>query len=190
MIRTLSCIANTINVPDAEKLSGSGSKSNIGTSKVVHSGFREHGVVLKLRLAQRRAVTSNQDELGYSTKDQCQFRGTFSASRSSPRRERKATVLTLAVAHVLERRLVAEAVLARLDDERETRRNGLGGLGSLGLFGGGHCVCVEEERNGGEGGGCLDGALGGDEKCAMSVDAHRIRFKLRLISAVNSVGVR
>ena len=60
---------------------------------------------------------------------------------------------------MLEGGLVAQAVLAGLDDKRKTRRNGLGGLGSLGLFGGGHCVCVEEERNGGEGGGCLDGAL-------------------------------
>ena len=47
-------------------------------------------------------------------------------------------MLTLAVAHVLERGLVAQAVLARLDDERELSRNRLSRLSSLGLFGGGH----------------------------------------------------
>ena len=64
--------------------------------------------------------------------------GTFSASRSSPRRESKRKVRTLAVAHLLESSLVAERVLARLDDEGETGGDGLGGLCRLGLLGGGH----------------------------------------------------
>lgn len=73
--------------------------------------------------------------------------GTFSASRSSPRRESlQRKVLTLAVAHVLEGRLVAEAVLAGLHDERKTRGDALGGLGSLGLLGGGHCTRVVSWR--------------------------------------------
>ena len=145
------------NVPDAEKLSCSGAKRNVGTRKVVHRGLGEHGIVLKLRHAERRAVAGNQDELSccmYAHPKQGRERGkregcssaqgTFSASRSSPRRERMRKGRTLAVAHLLEGRLVAEGVLARLDDEGKARRDGLGGLCCLGLLGGGH-------RGGGEG---------------------------------------
>lgn len=56
------------NIPDAEELSGSSTKSNVGTSKVVDGGLGEHGVVLKLRLAQRGGVARDQDQLGYSDK--------------------------------------------------------------------------------------------------------------------------
>ena len=45
---------------------------------------------------------------------------------------------------MLEGGLVAQAVLARLDDKRETRRDGLSRLGGLGLFGGCHCDVIRE----------------------------------------------
>ena len=60
--------------------------------------------------------------------------------RSSPRRDKpQRKVLTLAIAHLLQRGLVTEVVLARLHDERETRGNALGALRGLALLGGGHC---------------------------------------------------
>ena len=68
--------------------------------------------------------------------------------------------LTLAVAHLLERGLVAERVLARLDDERETGGDGLGGLRRLGLLRGGHREFLRS-RVGGRRGWMADGALAG-----------------------------
>lgn len=47
-------------------------------------------------------------------------------------------MLTFAAAHLLEGRLVTKGVLPRLNDERKTRRDGLGRLGSLRLLGRGH----------------------------------------------------
>jgi hypothetical protein len=77
---------------------------------VVDGDLAEHGVVLHLALAQGRAVASNQDELG------------------------------LAVAKGLDRLLVAELDLAGLDDEGQTRTDGVGAL--LGLAAArSHCVC-------------------------------------------------
>lgn len=70
--------------------------------------------------------------------------GTFSASCSSPRRERLGGVLTLSVTHLLEGGFVSKEVFARFYDEGETRGNGLGGLGGLGLFGGCHCLRQRE----------------------------------------------
>ena len=145
-------------VPNTEELSSGRTKCNVGTSEVMDRSLREHGVVFQLRLAERGAVAGNQDELGCRTKtcprgeehaeNTSSAQGTFSASRSSPRREsRSEMVLTLAVAHVLERGLVAEAVLARLDDERKPRRDALGRLGGLGLLGGCHWYeCEGKER--------------------------------------------
>ena len=49
-------------------------------------------------------------------------------------------VLTLSVAHLLERRLVPEAVFARLYDEGKPRSDRLDRLCSLLLLGGGHRV--------------------------------------------------
>ena len=40
-------------------------------------------------------------------------------------------MLTLAVAHLLQRGLVAQSVFTRLDDEGEPGRDGLGGLGGF-----------------------------------------------------------
>lgn len=56
----------------------------------------------------------------------------------SPGVELLETVLTLAVTHLLQRRLVPQRVLARLDDEGETGGDRLGRLCRLGLLGGGH----------------------------------------------------
>ena len=63
-------------------------------------------------------------------------------------RDRLKTMLTLAVAHLLQRRLVSQSVLARLYDERETGGNGLGGLRRLGLLGGGHRDEIGRGREG------------------------------------------
>lgn len=53
------------NVPDTEQFTSSRSESNVGARKVVDGGFGKHGVVLEFGLAQRGAVTSDQDKLGY-----------------------------------------------------------------------------------------------------------------------------
>ena len=42
--------------------------------EVVDSGLGEHGVVLKLRLAERRGVASNNDELGLSAAESLEGR--------------------------------------------------------------------------------------------------------------------
>ena len=88
--------------------------------------------------AMRTSLAADTHARSTETKEILSAQGTFSASRSSPREEGKRTVLTLAVAHLLESRLVAKAVLARLDNEGQTGSDGLGGLCSLGLLGGGH----------------------------------------------------
>jgi hypothetical protein len=50
--------------PNAEKFTGSSSKGDVRPSKVMHRGFRQHSIVLQLGFAERRAVASNQHELG------------------------------------------------------------------------------------------------------------------------------
>lgn len=65
--------------------------------------------------------------------------GTFSASRSSPRKDRERSIHTFAVPHRLESGLVAEAVLAGLDDKGEPGRDRFGALCGLGLLDRGHC---------------------------------------------------
>lgn len=85
----------------------------------------EHGVVLELRLAQRGAVTSNQNELGYKYITSAKGE-TFSAFTLQPPRERTdAAELTFARTHLLESGLVSQGVFARLDDEGKTSRDGL-----------------------------------------------------------------
>ena len=54
-----------INAPDTEQLASSSAERNVGTRKVVHGGLGEHGVVLKLGLAERGAIAGNEDQLGY-----------------------------------------------------------------------------------------------------------------------------
>ena len=51
-------------VPYAEKLSGSSAKCDVRPREVVHGRFGEHGIILQLRLPERRAVASNEDKLG------------------------------------------------------------------------------------------------------------------------------
>ncbi len=123
-------------VPDSEELSSSSAKGNVGTSKVMYLSLAQHGIVLQFALAKRRAVTSNEDELGYSSKS---VQGTFSASRSSPRRDSRRKKLTLARPHLLQRRLVAQSVFSRLDNEGQTSCDRLGRFSCLGFFSGGHC---------------------------------------------------
>ena len=65
-------------------------------------------------------------------------RDLLSLTLQPPERLARQNVLTLAVAHLLKRRLVAKAVFARLYDERKTRRDALSGLGSLAFLGGSH----------------------------------------------------
>lgn len=59
------------NAPDAEELAGGSAERDVRAGEVVHGRLREHGVVLKLRLAQGRAVSGNQDKLGYSSPIPC-----------------------------------------------------------------------------------------------------------------------
>ena len=47
-----------------EVLTATSAEVDAVTLVVVHSGLGEHGVVLNLRLSQRRAVVGNEDELG------------------------------------------------------------------------------------------------------------------------------
>lgn len=49
---------------DTEELSGSGSQSDVGSLEVVDGSLGEHGVVLKLRLAQRWGVGGDEHQLG------------------------------------------------------------------------------------------------------------------------------
>ena len=62
----MSCVhkkkAGGRDIPDTEELSGSGTKGDVGTGEVVNRSLREHGVVLKLRLAEGRAVGGNEDK--------------------------------------------------------------------------------------------------------------------------------
>ena len=53
-----------MDAPDTEQLASSSAERNVGARKVVHSGLGEHGIILQLRLPKRRAVASNEDELG------------------------------------------------------------------------------------------------------------------------------
>ena len=71
---------------------------------MVHARLRQHRVVLDLRLAHGRAVVRDDHELA------------------------------LAAAQALERRLEAERVLARLDDERQPGVDVLLGLSLSGIF--------------------------------------------------------
>ena len=64
----------------------------------MHTRLAQHGVVLELRLAQRRAVAGDEDKLG------------------------------LALADRLECRLVAERILARLHNESQTAVDGFNAL--------------------------------------------------------------
>lgn len=52
------------NSPNAEELSGSCAKSNVGALEVVDTSLGEHGVVLELGLAQWRSVGRDEDKLG------------------------------------------------------------------------------------------------------------------------------
>ena len=53
-----------INAPDTEQLASSSAERNVGARKVVHGGLGEHGIVLKLGLAERGAVAGNKHKLG------------------------------------------------------------------------------------------------------------------------------
>lgn len=74
---------------DAEQLTSSSTKSDVGALVVVDGSLGKHGVVLDLGLAQRRRVSRDEYEL------------------------------SLARAHVLESALKAEGDLTRLDDKLE-----------------------------------------------------------------------
>jgi len=73
----------------------------VGAGEVVDGGLGQHGVVLELRLAERRGVASNDDELG------------------------------LAGSQGLEGRLVAERHLTRLHDQGQTGVDAVGILLAL-----------------------------------------------------------
>lgn len=137
----------------------------------------EHGIILELRFTQRRAVASNQHQFGWSPEvNQKQTgrtqrrnqdhpeeqqakkkkqsissaQGTFSASRSSPRKDRERSIHTFTVRHRLKRRLVTECVLARLDGESKPGVYRFSALCCLGFLCWGHCWLVRW---------CLEGDL-------------------------------
>lgn len=56
-------------IPNTEELSGSSSKGDVRTSKVVDGSLGKHGVVLNLGFTERRTIASNEDELGYTDPD-------------------------------------------------------------------------------------------------------------------------
>jgi len=64
-----------------EELTTSGTKIDVVTIVVVNTSLGQHGVVLDLRLAERRTVTSNDDQLGYNRRKMLakRFGGTISA---------------------------------------------------------------------------------------------------------------
>lgn len=78
-----------LNLPNAEELTGSSTKSDVGALVVVNGSLGKHGVVLDLGLAKRRSVGRDQNKLG------------------------------LAGAHVLKSALKTESNLTRLDHELE-----------------------------------------------------------------------
>lgn len=90
------------------ELTGSSSESDVWTLVKVNGGLWEHGVVLEFGTTKGRSVSRDQDE----------FR--------------------LARSHSLQGRLVTKSVLARLDDEGETRVDVVCRLFNLLLSSGGH----------------------------------------------------
>ena len=52
-------------IPNTEQLASSGAERDVGARKVVDRSLGEHGVVLKLGLAERGAVAGNEDKLSY-----------------------------------------------------------------------------------------------------------------------------
>ena len=60
----LGSVREKMNVPDTEELSSSSAEGDVGARKVVDGSLGEHGVVLQLRLAERRGVAGDQDQLG------------------------------------------------------------------------------------------------------------------------------
>ena len=122
--------------PNTEKFPSSGSQGHIRASKVVNRGLGQHGIVLQLRLPQRRAVPGNQHKLGYRSR-LVSSRDLLSLTLQSPWKE-VGKVRTFAVPHLLQGGLVPERVLSRFDDESETGGDGLGGFGGFRFFSGGH----------------------------------------------------
>lgn len=85
-------------------------------------------------------------------KRKCQLKGPSQPHFSSPARGNsfgKGMILTLSVAHLLERRLIPEAVFARLYDKGKTRGDRLDRLCRFLLLGGGHRVGFRLQGKGG-----------------------------------------
>ena len=105
--------------PDAEELSCCCSECDVASRVEVNWRFAEHRVVLELGPAERGAVSRDENELGCKG-GMPQKRNRLLEPQTDPDSlRRRGPKRTLAVAHALERRLVAELVLARLDGERE-----------------------------------------------------------------------
>jgi hypothetical protein len=99
---------------DAEQLPGGpgGTKSDVCSGRVMYCRISQHGVVLNLRLAQRGAVDSNENQLDYKkiklADEQKSAKRTFSAFGSSPKQDDgNLEGLTFAIAHLLGGRFVA-----------------------------------------------------------------------------------
>jgi len=104
--------------------------------EVVDSGLAKHGVVLELSLAERRAVASNDDELGLAGTDSLDGR-LVSVTRGQKGPWREKFVQDLMLSQVLLMQNSPEGNLTGLHNKRKARVDGVGGLGLLG----GH-LCV------------------------------------------------
>jgi len=111
-------------IPNTKELSGRGPQSDVGTGKMMHGSFGEHGIILQLRFAKGRAVTRNEHELGYGKPKKKQLRDLLSHMLQSPR-ERLKRLLTFAAPHLFEGRLVPKSIFSRLDYESESGRDRL-----------------------------------------------------------------
>lgn len=58
-------------IPDTEELAGSSTERDVGAREVVDRRLGEHGVVLKLGLAERGAVAGNEDKLSCEPRMRC-----------------------------------------------------------------------------------------------------------------------
>lgn len=102
---------------------------------MVDWGLGQHGVVLQLRLAQRRGVAGDEDQLGLAGAESCLFDVLSVTANDFECAEGGAPCLGEEEL-TLERGLVTQNNLTRLHHKCETGVEGITGLGLL--LGGGH----------------------------------------------------
>lgn len=100
--------------------------THVGAAVVVDGSLGQHGVVLQLRLAKRRGVASNQNQLGLARSQGCQDIVVSMQPQS----------FSIDLKRTLESGLVTQNDLTRLHHQGKARVQGVTGLGLL--LGGGH----------------------------------------------------